>query len=137
MILFYQINSSSDEQSDVMESPTKGKVSVEKSMLNWVQDIISEYTEKYGFSVGDISSSWSDGKALGAVIDKLMKEKFRNDLEEMFKYFNYERDVINTTKSKSEINEHLVSVANDQLEIPNLIDSDILEKGPEKLSMCK
>ncbi|KAF0974880.1 hypothetical protein FDP41_006354 [Naegleria fowleri] len=137
LILFYQFkNKKAGDENDVMESPSKSRgLSLEKEMIGYINSIISEYTEKYKFNVNDISSSWADGKALGAVIDRLLREKFNGDIEAFKAFFNYERDVIYTDKSHAEINSHLVDVANDHLDIPELIHSNILEKGPEKLSM--
>jgi len=108
---------------------------VENTLLDWVRNTIQETMDKYNIKVTDISTCWTDGKALGALIDRMLKDKFGEDIAQTI--LDYERDVIFSKLSSLELNNNLVNIANEHLEVPNLISAESLQNGPEKLSMCK
>lgn len=131
LILFFQM-SSIRQQSD-SDNKKSEPSSLEKTILDWVREVIKDYMSDFNFTIDDLSESWKDGKALGALVDKLLEGKEKK--QGIPNTFDYEKEVIGSTDPLLQVHENLLNCASENLNIPAIVSAEALERGPEKLSM--
>ncbi|KAG2392244.1 hypothetical protein C9374_012496 [Naegleria lovaniensis] len=105
------------------QKPTKANAgdSAKQELLRWVQEKLKPYENE--FVVKDFTHSWQDGKALSALISTLKPKALK-----------YKKiDFVNTTPL--EINTNAIRIAEEELDIPEIIDPEDITDAPEELSL--
>ena len=90
-------------------------------LLKWVQGKLLDYKDE--FKVKDFTKSWQDGKALSALISTLKPKALK------YKDINF------VEKSPLEINTDAIRIAEEELDIPEIIDPEDITETPEELSV--
>ena len=103
------------------QKKTNAGDSAKMELLKWVQEKLVPYAGE--FLVKDFTSSWQDGKALAALISTLKPRALK-----------YKKiDFVNTTPL--EINRESIRIAEEELDIPEIIDPEDITDSPEELSL--